>query len=254
MTTWSMRWSGSALLAASLLMAATVVPTGASAQGIPDEFTNLQLLPEDISRAQLTNQMRNWSVALGVRCSYCHMVSDQLNSPDDDFASDEKAAKEKARAMMQMVGAINNTHLAALPSRSEPAVRVGCTTCHGGVPIPESMSRLLPRLVADEGIDAAVERFRQLRAQFYGGTAYDFREGSIATAAQSVAEDSPSAAITLLELNVEYEMAGVQTYFTMGQVHELAGNNADAIAAYRRVLELVPNNRQAQARITALGG
>ena len=86
--------------AALLALALTAVPVPVAAQGIPDDFTNLEVLPEDISRRELVGIMRRFSGALGVRCTYCHTVSDDLDSPDDDFASDEKAPKEKARAMM----------------------------------------------------------------------------------------------------------------------------------------------------------
>ena len=68
-----------------------------SAQGIPSEFTNLQVLPEDISRQEIVALMRGYVGAVGGgNCSYCHTVSDQLNQPTDDFASDAKATKRKA--------------------------------------------------------------------------------------------------------------------------------------------------------------
>ena len=103
----------------ALMLAA--VPAGA--QGIPDSFTNLQLLPEDISRRELVGVMRGFTEALGVRCSYCHTVSEALNSPDDDFASDAKAAKEAARVMISMVRSINQEHLGLLAHEhaAEPA-------------------------------------------------------------------------------------------------------------------------------------
>ena len=56
--------------------------TGAAGQ-IPDEFTNLQVLPEDITRAELVEIMKGFSGALDVRCSYCHTVSPGLNQPNE---------------------------------------------------------------------------------------------------------------------------------------------------------------------------
>ena len=56
-------------LAVALFLAA--VPL-ASAQ-IPDHFTNLQVLPKDMSKADLQSTMRKFAFALNVRCPYCHM-------------------------------------------------------------------------------------------------------------------------------------------------------------------------------------
>ncbi len=106
-------------VAGLLVLALTPVPV--AAQGIPDEFTNLELLPDDISRREITSVMRGFTRALDVRCSYCHMVSDDLESADDDFASDDKETKVAARLMMTMVAAINGDHLHELPHEHAPA-------------------------------------------------------------------------------------------------------------------------------------
>lgn len=106
-------------------------PASASAQGgVPDEFTNLDVLPEDIPRRELMGIMRGFTRGLGVgRCSTCHTVSDGLDQPDDDFASDDKPLKVKARAMLRMVQAINDEHISQLEDRGEPAIEVTCATC-----------------------------------------------------------------------------------------------------------------------------
>ena len=49
----------------ALLLALNVPPSGALAQEAPK---NLQVLPEDMPRAQLTQVMRSFTMALGVRC------------------------------------------------------------------------------------------------------------------------------------------------------------------------------------------
>jgi len=43
---------------------------------IPDEFTNLEVLPEDITRGELVSIMRGFAGALGVRCNHCHVGED----------------------------------------------------------------------------------------------------------------------------------------------------------------------------------
>ena len=127
------------LLATALASA----PSAMAAQArIPEEFTNLRFLPEDIQRGELIGIMRNFTIQLGVgRCSFCHMVSDALDQPDDDFASDEKATKRKARVMLQMVQAINQNYLARLPDRGEPNIEVTCATCHAGKNRPTTWNR-----------------------------------------------------------------------------------------------------------------
>lgn len=68
---------------------------------IPDRYTNLQILPKDITKPQLVNVMKQFSVTFGVRCSYCHTVSDDLTT--GSFDSDEKAPKQRARDLMKTI-------------------------------------------------------------------------------------------------------------------------------------------------------
>ena len=74
------------------------VPQSVGGQGIPSEFTNLEVIAGDIDQRDLIDIMRGFTQQLGVgRCSYCHTVSDRLDQPTDDFASDERPAKRTAR-------------------------------------------------------------------------------------------------------------------------------------------------------------
>src|SRR5262245_35000060 len=65
---------------------------------------NLQVLPKDISRADLTATMRGFAAALGVQCTYCH-----VDQPARDMASDAKQTKKTARVMIQMLAKVNET-------------------------------------------------------------------------------------------------------------------------------------------------
>jgi len=97
-----------------------LAPAAARAQRGPGQEapTNLQVLPKDWTRQQVMQVMRSFTAALGARCSDCHV--------EDDDASDAKPMKEQARSMMRMTMSINDDHLAALPGRGEPNVRVTC--------------------------------------------------------------------------------------------------------------------------------
>jgi len=78
---------------------------------------NLKLLtPENLMPA-----MRSYTVALGVKCDFCHVPG--------DFASDEKHHKEIARHMIELARSINTK----FPDGKE---HVTCYTCHRGAEEP----------------------------------------------------------------------------------------------------------------------
>src|SRR5262245_20236084 len=96
--------------------------SGVRAQ-IPDKFTNLKVLDKKIAKDDLVQTMRGFSMALGVRCGYCHapkagaqMVQGHVPL---DFASDEKAPKGTARKMMKMVSDINGKYLTKLDPKAK---------------------------------------------------------------------------------------------------------------------------------------
>jgi len=111
---------------------------------IPQEFTNLQVLDEDITPPLLIEAMKNMAMGLGVRCWYCHVgEGDDLST--FDFSSDKKPSKKIARAMILMTQAINAEYLAEInetllperfPTREEP-FEVTCNSCHRGDVKPE---------------------------------------------------------------------------------------------------------------------
>jgi len=101
----------------------------------PAPFKNLQVLPKDIPRPELTAIMQGINAALGVQCAYCHQFVGPGN-PGNDMASDDKTPKLVARVMMQMTGDINARLAANIKKPADQITRVGCATCHRGAPIP----------------------------------------------------------------------------------------------------------------------
>src|SRR2546425_6402513 len=152
-------------------------PLGAQRRFPPDSFTNLKVLPKNIDQRTLINTMRGFAMALGVRCTYCH-VAPRDDAPLDsvEFAKDDKRPKRVARVMLDMVHHINEEHLADVPERPTPKVEVRCVTCHRGVARPRLLDEDLTLTLADSGLDAAVRRYRDLRQRYYGSGSYDFRE------------------------------------------------------------------------------
>src|SRR5215470_1975246 len=142
-----------------------VAAAGAAAAAQPPwRGENLQFYPKDISRESLTQRMREFSFALGVRCQYCHAGGNGVSFDGVVFASDEKPAKVTARAMLRMVDQLNTVTLAQLPARAQPRVVVECATCHRGVALPKSLQTTLLEVIDGQGVPAAIARYRELRA------------------------------------------------------------------------------------------
>jgi tetratricopeptide (TPR) repeat protein len=235
--------------------AALLLSTSEARGQIPEEFTNLQVLSEDISRGELMGVMRSFSVATGLRCSTCHVGEEGQPFSEYDFASDDKATKRKAREMMGMVADINSKYLAMLPNRRSPGIEVSCVTCHGGVRRPEAISSIVKRIVAEDGVAAAAERYRDLRSRYFGRAAYDFGERPLVSVAEGLMEDGNlDTAARMLELNLEFLPESAQSTFGLAQIHDAQGEIEDAIRYYERTLELAPDNRRAQQRLEALRG
>lgn len=123
----------SALSVFVLLGVAAVKPQPGSIQ----KDRNLKVLPKDISDAKLDSIMQTYNIALGVKCSFCHVP--MKNIPDSlDYADDTEHMKEEARKMMRMTIDINkkNFHYNK-DERPEYLHTVTCKTCHRGEPYPE---------------------------------------------------------------------------------------------------------------------
>ena len=247
------RYAVSSILALTLFGSAS---PGAQGQArIPDEFTNLQVLSEDIEQRELMGIMRGFTSAIGVgRCSFCHTVSDGLDQPDDDFTSDDKATKVKARAMLEMVQAINSDHISQLPNRREPNVEVSCVTCHAGKRRPTTLVQELTWALDDGGAEALKVRYAELREEYYGLGAFNFGPGALDDLAQGIGRTNPDAAMEALELNLEHHPESVQTWLLKGQLLSLNGEPEAAIEAFERSLELAPGNPFATQQLERLRG
>ena len=101
---------------------------------IPQTFTNLQVLPKDIPRAQLVATMRGFAGALGGRCTHCHVGPDNLQGMD--FAIDEKGTKKVARTTLPDVLRLNAT---MFPKSAMVQIHLGDTAAQKGeLPLAES--------------------------------------------------------------------------------------------------------------------
>jgi tetratricopeptide (TPR) repeat protein len=240
--------------AAIAVASLALLATPAAAQ-IPDEFTNLRFFPEDISQRELVGNMRSFSFALDVRCTYCHVGEEGQPFSTYDFASDDKATKRKARVMLEMVRTINEEHLTQLPDRGEPNLKVSCSTCHGGLNRPQTIGSAVGRVARAEGGEAAVARYRELREEYYGSRAYDFGEQPLVELGSALGrEERLAEARAMFELTLEFVPRSFQAALGLGQVAEALEDSEAAIVAYRLALEIVPGHAGAQRRLAALTG
>jgi tetratricopeptide (TPR) repeat protein len=239
-----------------LICAALTFVTSLAAQqpaGQPWKGQNLKYFPADITREALVQRMREFSFALNVRCQHCHAGGDGISLDGVDFASDEKPAKQKARAMLKMLDQINTTLLPQVPARAEPRVSVDCVTCHHGMRLPKSLQTTLFELVNERGADAAVARYRELRASDTLSGRYSFDEWEINELARRLFEaKNTAAAIALLEMNGEFYPKSAAIDFQIAELHLIRGERDLALARYRKTLEKQPNHARAKTRIAEL--
>lgn len=85
-------------------------------------YKNIQVF-KGLPASQLLGAMNFMAGSLGVSCNHCHVPN--------QFAKDDKPAKQTARQMIQMMRSINDANF-------ERKATVNCTTCHRGEMRPNS--------------------------------------------------------------------------------------------------------------------
>ncbi len=240
---------GMVALAASVT--AQTPPASGQAAQQPPPMTNLQLYPKDTPRQEIITTMQGFAQALGVQCTYCHVGQ----APQFDFAADTKPAKNVARKMILMSREIT----AKLPEvTGKPAAevtRLRCATCHRGLAIPRLLPDVLIETVNKSGGAAAVQQYRDLRKQYYGGQSYDFSENALVPVAlQLTNANKPDDALALLQVNAEFYPNSAATYAGMGQAYLKKNDKENAIKNFEKVVQLDPNNQVAKRNLEQLKG
>jgi predicted Zn-dependent protease len=250
----------SGLAVATLMLTASVAiaqqppaPGGGQRPGGPPPMTNLQIFPKDTPRETVVTTMQAFTSALGVQCNYCHVQEGRGGR--NDMATDEKPTKKAARAMMLLARDINSKLPEAIGKTADATTRVGCATCHRGVAIPKQITDIMTEAGASGGPAAALAKFKDLRAQYYGGQSYDFSEGAMITMAQRAnTANKYDDALAYLQANLDYYPKSARTYSAMAQMKNAKGDKSGAIAALEKAVELDPNNAQAKMQLQQLKG
>lgn len=242
---------------------------------------NLQVLPKDTPPQDVVALMQQFTSALGVPCTYCHVqVTPPLLSaeeaaaqaaaappaagrgrrgqggPQMDFAADDKRQKQTARVMLTLVSDINAkiATLSTSPGFRKPGadlVLVQCATCHRGVPNPQQLTDLLSETMTGKGEAAAVALYRDLRQQYFGTEAYDFRESVLLDLGrQSLATEKPDDALAWLQLNIEFYPKSAGSYIVLAQVHAIKKDQVAAVKDLEKAIELDPASADARRALS----
>jgi len=235
-----------------LVLVTLGLAAGTALAQIPDKFTNLQVAPKEIGKRELINMMRGFSMSLGVRCDHCHVSGGKQGLEGFDFASDEKEPKKVARAMMKMVGEINDRLLPSTGRKELTGVR--CVTCHHGLAKPATLEETLLEVAARDGVPAAIARYGELRKEYYGRGAYDFGPRSLANLAEQIASTrkDTEGAIAVMKLDIEQHPEEASLHVMLGDLYAGKGDKESAAASYRRSLELEPDNQFARHKLENL--
>ena len=127
-----------ALAACLTLLIAIGVKADATPQ-LPARYTNLQVLPKDISEDQMLAIMKSAAQSLGVRCSYCHEGNgDDLSTYN--FAADTREPKATARLMLRLTSQLNAALKDVGPHKGDTS-KVTCQTCHRGNKTPARLPK-----------------------------------------------------------------------------------------------------------------
>lgn len=235
-----------------IVLVGTVFWTAPAAAQFPEKFTNLKVLPKDISRGELQSTMRGFAFALNVRCEHCHVEKAGGKKFEMDFASDDKEAKRTARAMLEMVAAINRDYISKVSKT--PPIQVQCVTCHHGLTQPRTLNSVLAEAVEQKGIDSAVALYHDLRQKYFGSGQYDFGETSLNQLSEALlAQKKNKEGLAIMEMNFDSNHPdSLWSYHMLGMAHEANGQIEKAIADYRKVLELHPDDDWAKEQILSL--
>lgn len=91
-------------------------------------YKNIQVF-KGLPATQLIGAMNFMAGSMGVSCNHCHMPN--------QFAKDDKPAKQTARQHLQMTRALNDANF-------EGKAVINCVSCHRGTIRPDSALRIVP--------------------------------------------------------------------------------------------------------------
>lgn len=230
----------------------TALLAGAAQAEIPDTFTNLKIFPKDIGKRHLMGAMRDFSISLGVRCTFCHVQKTPGDFDSIDWASDNLEHKEVARGMMAMVRKINSEQLPNATGKQ--GAKVKCITCHRGLEDPRTLEMVLLDTIEKDGVDVGISRYGELSDEYYGSGSYDFSPSTLTSVAEVLAQSRGDleGAVKVLNLAVETNPDDMPSHLMRSQVMIIHGDKEGALTSAHEVLRIDPDNQMAQKIIEQL--
>lgn len=235
-------------------LTAVLLTCSATSGQIPDKFTNLKVLPKDISKQELQSTMRSFAFALGVRCEHCH-VEKKAPEKGFDFSADDKDTKKTARVMLQMVEAINRDYVGKIEKKDKtPPIHVQCVTCHHGLTQPQPLNAVLADSLEKNGLEKTIALYQELRGKYYGSGQYDFGETPLNLFTESLlAKQKKVEALAIMQLSFSANHPdSIWSYHLLAMTHQANGQIDKAITDYRKVLELHPDDTWAKQQVDSL--
>jgi tetratricopeptide (TPR) repeat protein len=185
--------------------------------------------------------------ALGVTCEFCH-----ARGPSVATESSGPSKIDVAKQMIAMTKDLNARVETATGKAAGTATKVDCITCHHGVSIPRQLGDLLVETTAKQGMNAAIEQYRDLRTRYYGKQAYDFSEQTLINLSQRLANGRPDDAIAFAKLNVEFYPNSSASYAAIAYAYTRKVDDKSAIEALEKAVELDPANNVARGQLEQL--
>jgi tetratricopeptide (TPR) repeat protein len=112
---------------------------------------------------------------------------------------------------------------------------------------------LLRRRIEVDGVEAAVEHYRVLRRETHGDWSYDFGEWVINDLAAEFLAERADVSAALVRMNVEFHPESASAWSALAGAESAGGDRDAAIAAYRKGLELAPENPRILRALRELG-
>ena len=214
---------------------------------------NLKVLPPNIEGEDLRKVMQGFTAALGVKCNFCHDDSKEADFGPMDYSSDVKKEKQVARTMITMVNNINSDLLKKSREIESDISEVACVTCHRGASHIDKLEDILFRTYKRSGLEAAFNRYNELRKRYFGGYTYDFRDHTLLSFSSKVTEDgNVDDALAIVFKNCELFPESSPSFTFLGDLYLKRGDNEKAISNFEKAVQLDPNNRFANGQLKKL--
>lgn len=181
----SVLFVGSSILFASAFSFVTPRPAQQEApKKAEEQFKNIKSFKGE-SADEIIPAMQLMSVSLGVKCTFCHV--------EGNWASDDNKVKDRARQMIDMTHAINDTNF-------NGGKQITCYTCHGGHSRPSNAPVIFgtsARFRRDAAVtaDSVLVKYREA----IGGDAAITELKSVHLTGTSTQGDGPAAPAELFE-------------------------------------------------------